>query len=797
MTGRPLHRRSCALRLALILSLIPCACPAQDALGMDDDTAMVGTAGDPADLIIRGAVQVPADDIRAAIAGSVDLLPLRQENAQLSKWRDRIAFTLRSGYRHDGFRAATVRTSMESGHVAIDIVEGERTFYGAVDITAPAQVKAVIADVLAPSATSPAVAGTDADNPLQPDIVSYSTTPAAIWRSGTPVDDRSETLAGITRDLLTGVRREGFGGAGIVVDVVPTGPGKADLAITVKRAPARLRVGTTAIGGEIRTDQAEGLGDWLAIPPDAAADATLIADVRKRLRDCGRFVRYQVAWEDDAPPAANGDADDANALSATAARVAASGRCDLLITVKACPDAPMPWEKSAPWDAVIAARAATLAQLNAGRSDLVADVPVGSRRYHFTWSPRHGCVLEAGQGVPARETTLVVSKAGFRGDCGGVGDVPWSLPGVGLTLMLGLVNPDRDDQPFSLSANIGYSSKADFGIVSTLEPAAVCKAVLIASGPGDTVTPTWDGPVLVVHHASATGPAVVFRADPDRGLAVTWTAADGRGSITLVDHGWEHALNSAMGSGTLSATSATSAHPATLGDLLTFSECLGAQPLHQPLRAVIAPLPIGNYLQQLLTQGVGGDTLTLDGDNTQMSREVAAGALLIDQLAAARLPAHAWPRRLLNAIALASSGDMDTAATSMRPLFDDPDAGPLAFFACAAAARYAHIDPLTKIFADAGLAHCNADGLAADARALAGLSAPLLTGMGAVAIMLVAKETDQAKAAALRDFASACAQPDRSAARLEKLARQASDQGFAEWMTKALKDIEDPTVPIW
>jgi hypothetical protein len=803
--------RRCAARfrvlIALILGLIPCICPAQDLPGLDDDATVVGAAGDPAGLIIRGAAQIPADEVRAAIAESVDLLPLRQEGAQLSVWRDRLAEKLRVGYRHAGFRAATVHTAMEAGHVAIDIVEGERTRYGAVRITGPDDLRPLIADLL--SATSPALVGTGA-TVIPPDIATRPASADRLWQSGSPVDDRSDTLADLSRGLEGALRRCGRGGAGIAMEVVPAGPGQADLSVTVKRVPAPLRVGAVVITG-LPDDQAERLRAWLAIPPAATADATMAAEVRARLRDCGRFAHYQVGWEDDPAPEqpeapVNGVAMDITAappeLSATTARVAASGRCDLLITVKPCPDAPMPWTPSPAWDAVRAARAAMLARLNSGRSDLVVDMTMGGRRYRFTWSPRRGFVIQVHPpaGEVRQSASLMVTSAGFYGDCG---EGPWTLPGIGMTLVLGIAMNPSDDRRYSVNANINYQSKAEFSIASTLEPAACSSAVLLAAA-DETITTTWDGPVLVARHATATSALAVFRVDPDRGIAATWTSTDGSGSIEVVDHDWDRTVLAITGSGSAAVASATTAHPApadphpaTVGDLLTFSECLGAPPLHPSLHALVAPIPIGDYMILFHRLAEVDQSLTLDDSNPQMSHVVTAVVLLGDEWLASRLPAHAWPRRLLNAVALGSGGDVHAAAASLRPLFDDPDAGPSAFLSCAAIARLIHVDSLTVAFAEAGLARCNADGLAADARACAGLSDPALTAMGVGAGILAGKQSDPAKAADLHAFARACAGPDRSGARLEVLARHAVDLGFADWMKDALKECEDSAASFW
>jgi len=809
----------------LLACLVPgLAGAADDGFGLDAPADTVGAAGDPAALVIHGATQVPAADIRTAVAGCLDLLAPRQESAPLGAWLDTLATTVREGYHQDGFRAAEVHAAKSGAGIALDIVEGQRSRCGVLRITATPELTAILAQTFAPAADDP-----DADGPT--DIDTAPKPAAPLWSPGQPVDWRNDTLPQLVHAASETLRDAGYAGARVTVTEVAAAPGITDLAIAVTHDPVAVRLGEVRITG-IPPDQAGKMRAWLALPPDAPADGPLATAVRQRLRACGRFVRYQVAWEDYAtfkpkPGQPLGAIlDDWMAAFTTAGnRIAARGRSDLLISVKPYPDVPPPWEAARTWDCVMAARAAFLSRLNAGQADLVIENTVGDKRARLTWSPHHGLALQIlpAAGGPAI-ASVICSATGFIGTTAGTS---WALTSCGAELKLTMGMDPKDDLHGTLNASLAPAQRGIFRVLATFEPVA-CGVAMLGRGDGKAVVaPTWDGPVMVIRKTTDSGVAEEFRADPDQGFSQSWTLKDGGGgSFRLVGHAWDAlaavgaatsatsparattAATVANAAAAASATaSATSPRPATVGDLLAFGEALGATPMPEPLRSVVAPFPIGDRLQSLDAGNLGQDdptnpTFSLDDTHTlatvpMINFLVARLALSSESHLATGLTPAAWPRRLLRATALAMIGGMPVGAAALRPLFDDPDIGPLGFLVCSHLARLAGIEPLTVAYADAGLAHCDADGLAADARALAGYSDGLITAMGFAAGIMAGHETDPQRAARLRAFVTACAGKDHSPARLEMLARDAAGLGIADWLQQKLKDCENSAASFW
>ena len=816
------------VRMVVLVALAGVVTGADAGHALDPD--VVGDLGDPSRLVIRGARTVSAEEIRAAVAGSVNLLPSRQETMPWAVWSGSLSAAVLDGYRADGFRDARVRAGVEGGAMVLDVVEGERTRCGVLGITAPDALKAIIAGALSATIAAPAILMTSAAAPgpgmpgaEYPEDLDPAPVPGVPdWRPGWPMDWRDGALPGMARDVQMALRGAGYAGATVAVSALPSGP-VADLAVSVGGSPVALRLGAVRIIG-IPDDQAATLRAWLALPADAPADDELVERVRGRLRDRGRYVQYQVDWEDDGARAlAPGQtvADWTAAFATAEAPIAARGRCDLLIAVTPCPAVAM--FATRVWDGVLAARAASLARLRSGRSAAVIEWTMAGARDRLTWAPGHGLLLEVHGRTATAAAALVAVPAGYsanasaaapaiaasaadvagawlvasgHGLLGSTGGGIWTLPVSGLDISYQLVQLD-DASGITDHKRFAFNSQGLFRVHAIIDTASCCEFVLGSSDGWTCDPPRWDGAVLVLRQ-SAGGAVRTYRADPVQGLSCEWSDGGG-GSFHVVDQDWDAVMPAAAravadGRGTGAAGADAALRPANAGDVFDVCALLGVQ-MPRPLRTVLAPFPLGEVLQPLIagifpaSSAANGDpAFTIPDDRVPatvpLSAFLCARAALVGEGLLAGMDAHAWPRRLLRAAAITSGG---AGAASLRPLFDDPDIGPVAFLACASAARIVGIAPLVSAYAEAGLAHCDADGLAAEARACAGMSDRLLTIMGAAADGLAQDETEPRRAADLRRLARACGSADRSPARLEALARSAADLGVAEWLRARLQ----------
>jgi hypothetical protein len=874
--------------LALLITAASASAPAFSAdLSLDPgDDAPVGPLGDPAALIIRGASQVPAGEIRTAIGESLDLLAARQDDAPRGPWLDQLATAVQDGYHQTGFRDATVAASVvdtpDGARVLLAIHEGERTRCGALALVADATAAAVLRDAFTPG---PDAADADIDSEPRPSD--------SDWQPGHGVDYRADTLPDLVVQARTALRRAGLAGAALTAAYVPgAAPGTVDLALTVTHAPTAVRLGGIVVNG-IPPDQADRLRAWLALAPDAPADGPLAVAVARRLRDSGRYLALQVTWEDvtdfnlvPGKSIAELQDDWNRAMTTGGARTAARGRADLVITLTPCPDLPPPWVADRAWDTILAARATALARLSAGRAALVVDGDTATTRIRLTWSPRHGLALQAfpraATAPPTATATLICSAAGFIGR---TATAAWTMPTCGLSLDSTLASSGENDRHTTIGAHFAYDTRQHFRLRSTIDPTALGNTILYDGNPGTTIATTWDGDVLVVRQSGTSAASMTYRADPATGISGTWIGDDGRTTtFHLADLGlpagraadsasmaamtatgardattpaaaWpdpaliqmETAFASATGArtdppragdaanGTVTQSAArpsaqdpsaqdpSAQDDATVGDLLAFGEALGIPPLHQPLRTVLAPIPVAGLVRSWIDPAIADGYVPFNISNQRTLRSapgaqymIANLAVVFDHVAAGRLPESAWPRRLLRASALACIGEGQTAVASLRDLSAPHAVGPIAFLACASAARAAHIEPLAVAYAEAGLACCDADGLVDDVHALPTLAPELLTALAASADLLAQQEPDPARAATLRRYARSCAAaaappnasaaatgpapvnaPADPAARLATLVRLGADLGLTDWVKARLTACEDSAATFW
>jgi len=793
----------------LVVAMVLGAGSALVAAGFDDSdlqlttgvSATVGSCGDPATISVHGAAFMTADDIRAAIGGDLDLLSIRRDDAPRAAWLTAVADAVRAGYRLAGFRDAQVVATAPADHVELDIVEGPRSVYGDIMIAARPEWVAMITHGL--------VASVPASNQ---DIGKMDLLWYPFWQSGDPMNWHDVTETGMARDAEYALHAAGwFGriGATFTAD-----PGRSVLLnLVLNGEPKPVLLGDLHIFGLAAEDGA-AMHIWLALHDDARADEGLRQAVEDRLRACGRFRSFTVQWEDmsalppvDAnpgpPPAplpreigernsgaatdsAPGTAASDEATAAEASRVAritaiaARGRRDLLITVQPLTGVPLPWLPSPTMDCALATRTRTLALLQGDQADLVFSGTTATLDYRFVWSVRHGLAVQV-RLHNGQVTTVSFSDQGLLGRLGTAPPIHIGMSGKTFWLSVSLTNnPVQESRPnISLQAGINdpVAMKPGFHMLAALDPAA-CAQWMLAISPGNTAKDVWKGPELIRTRTNATGAVTVSFVDPSQGLAMNSTYTDGTGKIALVPGAWIQMVNPLA-----AAPMRTSV---TVGELLDLAAGLGLFHLDDPLRALIAPVIIDAYLLARLSGIRPVRTqvpFAIPGASFPQGSPLWLSSMILQEesVLGASLPATAWPRCFLRAITFAYRNDTRAAVDTLRLTYRDPNAGPLAFLACACFLNWVGWGDYTPGYAETGVTRCTADGLVADARTFAAFAPDLLPALSQGFQTLAA--TDPLHRDALHDLAALCHDHEHPPGeQLVAVARRAAGLGACAWL---------------
>lgn len=744
----------------------------------------VGPCGDPATMVFPGAKSFSEQTLRRAVASDLPLLLARRPDAPRTVWLQQLEEGVRLGYRQAGFRDAVVTATVANGRTRVAVDEGPRIRCGAVILPAASpEVAALITRALGER---------QPDTPLG--LFELDTAPVSddpLWADGAPVDwTRPERCVERIAMLL---RQSGLVGGKVETAVAVAG-GRATLTVSMSEAPAAVCLGRVIIAG-LDAGDGERLRRWLDLPADAPATLALQKEVYERLRASGAFSDVRAVWEDEArslPPAMLtiltmdqvGDSlrQDAEAM---ARRIAASGRADLLITVRPAEHAAMPWDEASRTRSCILATRAALMRRIAGGADLVATTSLDGALLKLVWSPARGIAWLHDPGADRQRTTLVVGGGWLAtGRAGRQLRAPMPFPHLSITLGPNQ-GEDREKSPFSLTANCNRFG-AQPRLMLDLLPAGFVGMLLRTS---QDVHPTehWDGDILVLRYP---GSGVEVRCDPVVGPSLRLTPPQ-REAVII-------ALQDGVWSGEVA--------PLLTGGLVPERNPVGTV-LGEAIAAVRETIPEAAAVPGLAraaavaSSGAIDALLELTADPAASAKEEPYGIpadgprrprlpmmqYLIASIAAYsegmlydRLTEDAWPRLLLRSTALTMCGDMRSAAAGMKQVFTPGQVGPIGCLVFAHAARMTGNAVLAGLLAEAGAERCDADGLVLEARTLSGLGPALLPAIGAMAEVLAAVEQDPARTDALRGLASTCYGTAVPPVRLESAARQAAALGACE-----------------
>jgi hypothetical protein len=254
---------------------------------------LVGNLGDTRTLQFEGSQLFTAAQLRAKLECDLRYQAEARPSGDLEHFMRVLEERLVAGYRYRGCPEAKVRASCDEqgSAVRVQIVEGQQSRKGQVEVAAPQQVDRVA--IVRCLTTVPQVHawrierdGVDLDKPKEDTIV---------WKPGDPVhyDDLSvvEMKAAVRRSLA----EQGFARAKFNVELGPRdSASNVNLRVQVENSPEPDRISGIEVVGLKRNSRQELL-QFLHVTEGEPLNAALLERVYNQLKDCCRFWTYKVS----------------------------------------------------------------------------------------------------------------------------------------------------------------------------------------------------------------------------------------------------------------------------------------------------------------------------------------------------------------------------------------------------------------------------------------------------------------------------------------------------------------------
>ncbi|MEK7414760.1 MAG: hypothetical protein AAB263_15710, partial [Planctomycetota bacterium] len=108
------------------------------------DQELVGQAGDPASIVIRGHTVVPVVEVRRAIANNLYMGIVGHPQAPRDVFLRELASSVLQGFLQSGYKNAVVQSLWEDGRVILNLESGPCYLAGPLEIDAPPDIIAVV-----------------------------------------------------------------------------------------------------------------------------------------------------------------------------------------------------------------------------------------------------------------------------------------------------------------------------------------------------------------------------------------------------------------------------------------------------------------------------------------------------------------------------------------------------------------------------------------------------------------------------------------------------------------------------
>lgn len=271
--------------------------------GLGQDTARVGSFGNPAHFAFEGVAIFREEDIRSTLQGDLDIVvaghPLKRRELFLRLIEQRVT----QGYRAGGCPNAKVEARFDDarGQIVVRVDEGSRYTCGPIVVTGCRQVS--VEDLIA-WLTKPK----DDEQKTKPildvegkqDVVatvqhalSHPKT-SGIWRRNEPANFSEGGQRGLEMGIRDCLADQGFFSAQFTFEIEPSASGQpATLRIRIDDEGPVAALGRIEITGLKRHTQDEVL-DFLKLRPGMPMKGIRANDLEQRLEQSARFIRQSV-----------------------------------------------------------------------------------------------------------------------------------------------------------------------------------------------------------------------------------------------------------------------------------------------------------------------------------------------------------------------------------------------------------------------------------------------------------------------------------------------------------------------
>ena len=264
----------------------------------------VAALADPSRWRFVGCEAFPAEELRDALAASVDVIVASRSSGTVDHLIEVVTRELTLGYRSVGFPDAsiTAESDRDARQLVIIIDEGKLFRQGKVEVRGATSIDVdrLISSVkqkYAPAEAIPVFAGTPAagEAPLhwikpggQPETLHD-----AIWNPGQPasfVPSVWKTWEPLVQLFL---KRQGYSDPVVSTSVEPAEDGTATLVISIRDEGPRIVLGEIEVTGNER-NSTEDILDHLQLKPGQPFDAMQQARLHWQLKQTARFLKHDV-----------------------------------------------------------------------------------------------------------------------------------------------------------------------------------------------------------------------------------------------------------------------------------------------------------------------------------------------------------------------------------------------------------------------------------------------------------------------------------------------------------------------
>ena len=264
----------------------------------------VAALADPSRWRFVGCEAFPADELRDALAASVDVIVASRSSGTIDKLIEMVTRELTLGYRSVGYPDAVVAADVnrDARQLVITIDEGKLFRQGQVEVRGSTSIDvdrliAAVTQKYAPEKSIPVFEGTPAAGEapfkwLKPNG-QPETLKDAIWNPGKPASFAPTVWKSWDLLIQLFLKRQGYADPVLSTSVEPVRDGTATLVITIRDEGPRIVLGEIEVTGNER-NSTEDILEYLQLKPGQPFDALQQARLHWRLKQAARFLKHDV-----------------------------------------------------------------------------------------------------------------------------------------------------------------------------------------------------------------------------------------------------------------------------------------------------------------------------------------------------------------------------------------------------------------------------------------------------------------------------------------------------------------------